>query len=134
MMKWGCCDWLMGYYRVVEVVSVRFILFSFSFDCQQLDLSLPISLSLPLVPPRPPPQNISFILDLVLLGVHNSISPVSRLQFPHNPSSTDLFQPLPASSAFQSASSPQPSFQKDQSFSAQQPIQDRQSDQSPQTP
>ena len=68
-----------------------------------------------------------------MLGVHNSISPVSRLQFPHNPSSTDLFQPLPASSAFQSASSPQahqPTFQKDQSFSAQQPIQDRQSDQS----
>ncbi|KAH9072290.1 hypothetical protein EDB83DRAFT_2362131 [Lactarius deliciosus] len=72
-----------------------------------------------------------------MLGVHNSISPVSRLQFPHNPSSTDLFQPLPASATFQSASSPQahqPTFQKDQSFSAQQPIQDRQSDQTPPTP
>ena len=72
-----------------------------------------------------------------MLGVHNSISPVSRLQFPHNPSSTDLFQPLPASSAFQSAPSPQahqPTFQKDQSFSAQQLIQDRQSDQTASTP
>ncbi|KAH9000148.1 hypothetical protein EDB92DRAFT_1829605 [Lactarius akahatsu] len=72
-----------------------------------------------------------------MLGVHNSISSVSRLQFPHNPSSTDLFQPLPASATFQSASSPQahqPTFQKDQSFSAQQPIQDRQSDQTPPTP
>lgn len=72
-----------------------------------------------------------------MLGVHNSISPVSRLQFPHNPSSTDLFQPLPASATFQSASSPQvhqPTFQKDQSFSAQQPILDRQSDQTPPTP
>jgi hypothetical protein len=69
-----------------------------------------------------------------MLGVHNSIP--SRLQFPHNPS-TDLFQPLPASSAFQSASSPQahqPTFQKDQSFSAQQPIQDRQSDQTTSAP
>ncbi len=72
-----------------------------------------------------------------MLGVHNSISPVSRLQFPHNPSSTDLFQPLPTSSTFPSASSPQPhqpAFQKDQSFSAQQPIQDRLSDQSLSTP
>jgi hypothetical protein len=72
-----------------------------------------------------------------MLGVHNSISPVSRLQFPHNPASTDLFQPIPPSNAFQSAPSPQPhqpSFQKDQSFSVQQPIQDRQSDQSTATP
>lgn len=69
-----------------------------------------------------------------MLGVHNSISPVSRLQFPHNPSSTDLFQQIPPSNAFQSAPSPQPSFQKDQSFSAQQPIQDRQSDQATPTP
>ena len=69
-----------------------------------------------------------------MLGVHNSISPVSRLQFPHNPSSTDLFQQIPPSNAFQSAPSPQPSFQKDQSFSAQQPIQDRQSDQTTTTP
>ena len=72
-----------------------------------------------------------------MLGVHNSISPVSRLQFPHNPSSTDLFQSLPASNTFQSASSPQQhqqAFQKDQSFTPQQPIQDRQSDQTPVQP
>ncbi|KAI0255699.1 hypothetical protein BJV78DRAFT_1118837 [Lactifluus subvellereus] len=72
-----------------------------------------------------------------MLGVHNSISPVSRLQFPHNPSSTDLFQAPPSPSSFQSASSPQvhhSTFQKDQPFSAQQSIQDRQPDQTPSTP
>ncbi|KAH9992723.1 hypothetical protein BJV74DRAFT_834035 [Russula compacta] len=52
-----------------------------------------------------------------MLGVHNSISPVSRLQFPHNPSS-DLFQAPPSPNSFQSASSPQ----------------DRQPDQAPSTP
>ena len=133
-MKWGCCDWLMGYYRVVDWFQLVLSCSPSRLIANNL-ISLPISLfSFPRPSPSPPPQNISFILDLVMLGVHNSISPVSRLQFPHNPSSTDLFQPLPASSAFQSASSPQPTFQKDQSFSAQQPIQDRQSDQSPPTP
>lgn len=41
-----------------------------------------------------------------MLGVQNAISPVSRLQFPHNPSSTDLFQAPPSPNSFQSASSP----------------------------
>ncbi len=96
-------------------------------------ISLPISLfSSP--SSLPSTKHYLFIFRLAMLGVHNSISPVSRLQFPHNPSSTDLFQPLPASSAFQSAPSPQAAFQKDQSFSAQQPIQDRQSDQTLSTP
>src|SRR5712691_6610932 len=42
-----------------------------------------------------------------MLGVQNSISPVSRLQFPHNPSSSDLFQAPPSPKSFQSVSSPQ---------------------------
>ena len=41
-----------------------------------------------------------------MLGVQNSISPVSRLQFPHN-SSSDLFQAPPSPKSFQSVSSPQ---------------------------
>ncbi len=52
-----------------------------------------------------------------MLGVQNSISPVSRLQFPHN-SSSDLFQAPPSPKSFQSASSPQVhhiSFQSDHS-------------------
>jgi hypothetical protein len=40
-----------------------------------------------------------------MLGVQNSISPVSRLQFPHN--SSDLFQAPPSPKSFQSVSSPQ---------------------------
>jgi hypothetical protein len=42
-----------------------------------------------------------------MLGVQNSISPVSRLQFPHNSSSSDLFQAPPSPKSFQSVSSPQ---------------------------
>ena len=42
-----------------------------------------------------------------MLGVQNSISPVSRLQFPHNNSSSDLFQAPPSPKSFQSVSSPQ---------------------------
>jgi hypothetical protein len=132
-MKWACSDWLMGYY--LRVLWFQFVLSCSrrSVDCQHL-ISLPISFSLPSVPST---KYVLFIPGQAMLGVHNSISPVSRLQFPHNPASTDLFQPIPPSTAFQSASSPQPhqpSFQKDQSFSAQQPIQDRQSDQSTATP
>jgi len=41
-----------------------------------------------------------------MLGVQNSISPVSRLQFPHN-SSSDLFQAPPSPKSFLSVSSPQ---------------------------
>ncbi|KAI9464813.1 hypothetical protein F5148DRAFT_1150113 [Russula earlei] len=51
-----------------------------------------------------------------MLGIHNSISPVSRLQYPHNPSTTDLFQAPPSPNSFQSASSPQDR-QQDQTFS-----------------
>jgi hypothetical protein len=72
-----------------------------------------------------------------MLGVHNSISPVSRLQFPHNPSSTDLFQAPPSPNSFQSASSPkvhQFVVRKDQPFSSHHIIQDRQPDQTPSTP
>jgi hypothetical protein len=72
-----------------------------------------------------------------MLGVQTSISPVSRLQFPHNSSSTDLFQAPPSPKSFQSVSSPQvhhPTFQNDLPFSAQHSIQDRQPDQAPSTP
>ncbi|KAI0272385.1 hypothetical protein BC834DRAFT_999454 [Gloeopeniophorella convolvens] len=72
-----------------------------------------------------------------MLGVHNSISPVSRLQFPHNPASPDLFQTPPSPSSFQSPSSPQvhqAPFQKDQSLQPQQPAQDRPQDQPATTP
>jgi hypothetical protein len=72
-----------------------------------------------------------------MLGVHNSISPVSRLQFPHNPSSTDLFQAPPSPNSFQSASSPKvhlSTFRKDQPFPAHHILQDRQPDQTPSTP
>ena len=41
-----------------------------------------------------------------MLGVQNSISPVSRLHFPHN-SSSDIFQAPPSPKSFQSVSSPQ---------------------------
>jgi len=52
-----------------------------------------------------------------MLGVQNSISTVSRLQFPHN-NSSDLFQAPPSPKSFQSVSSPQ----------------DRQPEQNPSTP
>jgi hypothetical protein len=72
-----------------------------------------------------------------MLGVHNPISPVSRLQFPHNPSSADLFQAPPSPNSFQSASSPKvhpPAFRNDQPFPAHHLIQDRLPDQTPSTP
>jgi hypothetical protein len=72
-----------------------------------------------------------------MLGVHNPISPVSRLQFPHNPSSADLFQAPPSPNSFQSASSPKvhpPAFRNDQPFPAHHLLQDRQPDQTPSTP
>ena len=55
----------------------------------------------------PPPLNLSPAPLPPMLGVQNSISPVSRLQFPHNSSSSDLFQAPPSPKSFQSVSSPQ---------------------------
>lgn len=61
-----------------------------------------------LLPPSLPQSHPPFpsLCPLAMLGVQNAISPVSRLQFPHNPSSTDLFQAPPSPNSFQSASSP----------------------------
>jgi hypothetical protein len=77
------------------------LLFLSSFDVTFISSSTPVTiLSLfPSTKPFPP-------LLPPMLGVQNSISPVSRLQFPHN-SSSDLFQAPPSPKSFQSVSSPQ---------------------------
>lgn len=75
------------------------LLFRSSFDVTFISSSTPVTISpsTKSFPPLLPP----------MLGVQNSISPVSRLHFPHNNSSSDLFQAPPSPKSFQSASSPQ---------------------------
>jgi hypothetical protein len=76
-------------------------LFLSSFDVTFISSSTPVTILSLFPSTKSPPPPLP-----PMLGVQNSISPVSRLHFPHN-SSSDIFQAPPSPKSFQSVSSPQ---------------------------